>query len=123
MRIAVGFFTNIATPEVLSNYRKLKDDLSGIAQTMIVAEAGTPVPQALHGETHFFDFQELASRSRTMGSKVVPGNCHLTMLAFLVRGPSSNTTGTLSTTSFSQAHGAHCLRLGATMTAIWWRPI
>lgn len=88
MSVAVGFFTHIATPEVLSGYRKLKDDLSGVARTMIVAEAGTPIPEALHGETHFFDFQELASASRRIiGSKIVPGNCHLAMLAFFRMWP------------------------------------
>jgi len=87
LREAAGFFTHIATPEVLERYRKLKDDLSGIARTAIVAEAGTPVPEALDGETHFFDFQELAATSQVMGTRIVPGNCHLAMLAFFRAAP------------------------------------
>jgi len=87
LREAAGFFTHIATPDALKRYRKLKDDLSGIAQTAIVAEAGTPVPEALREETHFFDFQELAAGSRIIGSGIVPGNCHLAMLAFFRAEP------------------------------------
>ena len=88
MRSAVGFFTYLFDPEIISRYRKLKEDLADHAQTNIVAQAETPVPEALLAETVFFDFQELAGNApRTLGSKVIPGNSHLTMLAFFRSQP------------------------------------
>ncbi len=88
MRSAVGFFTYLFDPEIISRYGKLKEELADRAQTTIVAEAGTPVPEALLAETVFFDFQQLASDApRVLGSRVVPGNSHLTMLAFFRSRP------------------------------------
>ena len=83
MRSVVGFFTHLFDSEILSRYRKLEEDLVDHAQTKIVAEAGTRVPKELRKNTFFFDFPQLASNvPRIIGSKVVPGNCHLAMLAF-----------------------------------------
>ena len=88
MRSAVGFFTHLFNSEILSRYRKLEEDLVGRAQTKIVAEAGTPIPEALLKDTYFFDFQRLALNvPRILGSTVTPGNCHLTMLAFFRSQP------------------------------------
>ena len=88
MRSAVGFFTYLFDPEIINRYRKLKEELADRAQTNIVAEAGTPVPEALLAETVFFDFQQLAANApRILGSKVIPGNSHLTMLAFFRSRP------------------------------------
>lgn len=87
-RSAVGFFTHLCDPEIISRYAKLKADLAGRAETFIVAERGTPVPESLLPETVFFDFRELAAQApRIFGAKLVPGNCHLTMLAFFRAKP------------------------------------
>ena len=49
---------------------------------------GTPVPEDLLAETVFFDFAQLAAKApRILGSKLIPGNCHLTMLAFFGARP------------------------------------
>jgi hypothetical protein len=83
LRSAAGFFTHLCDAETISRYRKLKADLGRRAETAIVAPAGTKVPKDLLAETVFFDFAELAaSVPRILGSKLIPGNCHLTMLAF-----------------------------------------
>ena len=88
MRSAVGFFTHLCDPEIISRYRKLKADLVGRAETSIVALMGTKVPKDLLAETVFFDFAQLAAAApRILGSKVIPGNCHLTMLAFFRERP------------------------------------
>lgn len=88
MRSVVGFFTHLFDPEIISRYRKLKADLVGRAETNIVAQVGTPVPEDLLDETLFFDFQQLAANApRVLGSRVIPGNCHLTMLAFFRSQP------------------------------------
>jgi hypothetical protein len=87
-RSAVGFFTHLCDAEIISRYRKLKADLAGRAETTIVAPMGTPVPEDLLAETVFFDFAQLAAKApRILGSKVIPGNCHLTMLAFFGARP------------------------------------
>ncbi len=87
-RSAVGFFTHLCDAEIISRYRKLKADLAGHAETTIVAQMGTQVPENLLAETVFFDFAQLAANApRILGSKVIPGNCHLTMLAFFRARP------------------------------------
>jgi hypothetical protein len=88
LRSAAGFFTHLGDAETISRYRKLKADLAGRAETSIVAEMGTPVPEDLLAETVFFDFAQLAARvPNILGSKLVPGNCHLPMLAFFRARP------------------------------------
>ena len=85
---AVGFFTHLSDAEIISRYRKLKAELAGHAEATIVAQMGTPVPEDLLAETVFFDFARLAAKApRILGSKLIPGNCHLTMLAFFHARP------------------------------------
>ena len=82
MRTAIGFVTHLFSASVRERYLKLKSELSEI-DTFIVAEQGTPIPEEFHGETVFFSFEELReSVPRILGTTLIPGNCHLTMLAF-----------------------------------------
>jgi hypothetical protein len=74
--VAAGFFTHIFDPEILCRYLKLKADLVCHTQTMIPAEIGTPVPDELLNETY-----------TSFGANIVPGSCHLAMLAFFRRWP------------------------------------
>lgn len=85
---AVGFFTPNFEPEVQRRYLKLKRELGGLADLYIVAKAGAQVPAQFAEETCFYEFEALASSApRVLGTSLLPGNCHLTMLAFAHRFP------------------------------------
>jgi hypothetical protein len=87
LKVAIGFFTHLFDSEVRARYLKLKSE-STYADTYIVAELGTPVSEDLLAETIFFDYQELAAGiPRLLGDSLVPGNCHLPMLAFFQERP------------------------------------
>ncbi len=78
----MGFVTHIFTPDVRDRYLKLKNDLAD-ADTYIVAEEGTAIPKDFLAETFFFQFKKLSEGvPRILGDSLIPGNCHLTMLAF-----------------------------------------
>lgn len=48
-----------------------------------MAEEGTAIPEEFLSETFFFQFEKLVDGvPRILGNTLIPGNCHLTMLAF-----------------------------------------
>jgi hypothetical protein len=80
---AVAFFTHLFDPTIEFRYRKLKQDLGGLAQIFIMAPLGTSIPDRYLDEAYFFDYDRLRSGAvRVIGDKLIPGNVHLVQLDF-----------------------------------------
>jgi hypothetical protein len=85
-RVAVAFLTHLFDAEIETRYRKIKSDLSGMAQIFILAPLGTSIPSKYSCEAHFFNYDRLRSEAnRVIGNNLLPGNVHLAALDFFLR--------------------------------------
>jgi len=71
-----------------ARFEELVRACTDLCDVYIVAERRTAVPDHFQNRTYFYDFAVLRKRAKsTIGSRVVPGNCHLPMLGFFETFP------------------------------------
>jgi hypothetical protein len=80
---AIVFLAHVFDPEIEHRFLKLKRECSGLCDVVALVEQGARVPTSVIPFTEFFDFSAVKRMAKSIiGTKVVPGNCHLRSIDF-----------------------------------------
>lgn len=84
----IVFLTHIFDAEVERRFFKLKQECSDICDVVLLVEHGVTVPETVAAFTLSFDYGRLKQLAKSViGTKIIPGNCHLRSIDFYRRSP------------------------------------
>jgi hypothetical protein len=85
---AIVFFSHVFSPVAVEHLQKLKRESSDYGVFFVYSDAAGDDPPQTGEQVMRFDFQAISKEyPRILGSRLIPGNCHLTLLNFFKRRP------------------------------------
>ncbi len=86
--VAILFFTHVFDRTALRHLKQLKDQTADSGTLFVYCDVDGQAPPPLDIEVVRFHFPTIRQRyPRILGTTLVPGNCHLTLLEFAKRYP------------------------------------
>ena len=86
--VAILFFSHVFDATAISHLKKLKEESAGFGTFFVYSDIHGQDPAVSNEQVVRFDFDAIQKRyPRILGHRLIPGNCHLTLLDFFKRYP------------------------------------